>query len=81
MRDSDCLVIVEVRSRAASTFVSAAESVDSRKQRKLASAALHFLSRHPEFADANLRFDVVAIDGDAGTAKPDWIVDAFRPDG
>lgn len=80
MQDSDCLVFVEVRARAASAFASAAESVDNRKQRKLTRAALYFLSRHPEFGDANLRFDVVAIDSAAHSTTLDWIVDAFRPE-
>lgn len=80
MQDEDCLVFVEVRTRAAGSYASAAESVDARKQRKLAAAALYFLGRHPEFGNANLRFDVVAIDRGAKTATLDWIVDAFRPE-
>lgn len=75
------LVFVEVRSRT-NRFVSAAESVDFRKQRKLARAAGFFLLRHPAFRHHPVRFDVVALDG----PSPDryaiqWLRDAFRPGG
>lgn len=74
------LVFVEVRSRRTSRFASAAESVDSRKQQKLARAAGFFLSRRPAFRHHPVRFDVIALDG----PSPDryelqWVRDAFRP--
>ncbi len=75
------LVFVEVRSRT-NRFVSAAESVDFRKQQKLARAAGFFLLRRPAFRHHPVRFDVVALDG----PSPDryaiqWLRDAFRPGG
>lgn len=80
MLDENCLVFVEVRSRNRNSFVNARLTVDARKQRKLASAALLFLARHPRFDQYVCRFDVVGVDRDAdGTASLDWIRDAFRP--
>lgn len=80
MRDDDCLVVVEVRTRKSGRFASAAGTVDYFKQRKLARAAAVFLSRRNEFSELPLRFDVVALDGQtSGKYTIQWIRDAFRP--
>jgi len=55
------LVFVEVRLRGAGAHVSALESVDEHKQRKLISAARHYLMNHPEWSEHPCRFDVVAL--------------------
>ena len=81
MRDREVLVVVEVRHRGQNHFVPAAYTVDVHKQRKLIRATLAFLSQHPSYADDPIRFDVVALDVDAGgTQSLNWIRDAFRPD-
>jgi putative endonuclease len=81
MRDREVLVIVEVRHRGQKRFVPAAYTVDIHKQRKLIRATLTFLSQHPSYADDPIRFDVVALDVDAGgTQTLNWIRDAFRPE-
>ena len=74
MREGETLVVVEVRSRSNPGYGSAAESVDSRKQRRILLATQLYLAAHPEHADRALRFDVVAFDG---AAKLDWITAAF----
>ena len=76
MLDRECLVIVEVRCRRSSRFASPADTVDDRKQRKLARTAAMFVARTDQFATFRMRFDVVAIDGEG----IHWIRDAFRPD-
>ncbi len=75
MLDVNCLVFVEVRYRAAGQRVAAKLSIDARKQNKLVKTAAIFLSRHDRYARHTVRFDVVAVDGDA----LEWIRDAFRP--
>lgn len=81
MLDDECLVFVEVRYRKAGQFASAVESVDARKQRKLALAAAVFLSRKRHYTNYPVRFDVVAIDAvDNATPRLEWITDAFRPE-
>lgn len=80
MSEADCLVFVEVRYRRSSNFANALQSVDRRKQLKLARTAAFFLSREPGYANASVRFDVLAIDRKAGRVTLDWIRDAFRPD-
>jgi len=76
--DGPTLVIVEVRSRSAGSLVSAAESVDGRKRRRLVRTTRHLLMTHPDWADRPIRFDVLAIDIDvAGIAKFEWLRGAF----
>ncbi len=82
MLHGQSLVFVEVRSRKHSRFASAAESVDLRKQRKLARAAAFFLLRKPAFRHHPVRFDVVALDGPSPERYAiQWLRDAFRPGG
>ena len=80
MREQNCVVFVEVRSRGQKTPVPAAQTVDCRKQRRLCRAALVFLARHPEYDELGSRFDVLGIDrtGEHPVAV-NWVRDAFRP--
>lgn len=73
MLDGAVLVVVEVRARRPSRFVSAAESVDARKQQRIVHATQLFLASHPQHAQRSVRFDVVAFDG----AQARWIRAAF----
>jgi putative endonuclease len=73
MREGNTLVFVEVRYRASTRFGTPAETVDIRKQRKLAAAASHYLQRNP--TELPCRFDVIAL---SGTNRIDWIRDAFN---
>jgi putative endonuclease len=77
--DGDSLVMVEVRARRQGGLVTAAESIDAAKRRKLILAARHLLATHPQWSDRPLRFDVVAIDGiDTPSPHFDWIRNAFE---
>lgn len=77
-RDEDQIVIVEVRSRSGRSHGGALASIDARKIRKIVLATRHYLMTHPQFGDAPVRFDVVAIE-DRHAAEPDvhWIRNAF----
>ena len=73
MHEAGVTVFVEVRLRSSSAFASAGESVDSRKQRRIITAAQHYLSGRP---DAPCRFDCVLFGRlDAGAIE--WVRDAF----
>lgn len=77
-RQKDALVIFEVRARRRAAIVSALESVDASKQRKIRSTARFFLARHPALADLPTRFDIVAIEGiDCPKPRVRWIQNAF----
>lgn len=73
MREASTLVFVEVRFRASTRFGTPAETVDLRKQRKLAAAASHYLQRNS--INLPCRFDVIAL---SGPNRIDWIRDAFN---
>ena len=79
-RDGDAVVFVEVRYRGSHAFGGGAASVDARKRGKLVHAARLFLHRHPQFADAPCRFDVIDASGDPDAPRLEWLKDAFRAD-
>jgi putative endonuclease len=78
MRDANTVVFVEVRFRRSARFGGAAESVDARKQRRLAESATYYLQRHPALARCPARFDVVAIRPGGGANQLEWMQNAFQ---
>lgn len=77
MLEGALLVFVEVRLRRHTRYGGALASVDWRKQRKLARAALAWAQQHRDHAGRRQRFDVIGFSGLA--AEPEWIRDAWRP--
>ena len=63
------LVFVEVRARCEGSWVSAVESIDLRKQKKLRRVIEHFLAQYRGRAHS-ARFDVLAWDGKHWTHVP-----------
>ena len=78
MRDGDTVVVAEVRQRSSEAFGGALASVDARKRGRIMLATQMFLSEHPQYAEAPLRFDVLALDA---AGKIDWRRAAFDSDG
>jgi putative endonuclease len=72
MRDGQTLVFVEVRYRGSSRFGTPAETVDVRKQRRIAAAAADYLRTSRSVLPC--RFDVVAI---GAQDQIQWLKDAF----
>ncbi|MCM0149332.1 YraN family protein [Photobacterium galatheae] len=65
MKDGGCWVFIEVKFRAHNRYGSAAEAIDWRKQQRVKRAALYWLHSQGLSAEhCQLRFDVVAIQGD-----------------
>jgi putative endonuclease len=58
-RRGSVLVFVEVKARA--TLDAAAESLQTRQQRRIAAAAAAWLSLNPHDVDKNIRFDAVLV--------------------
>lgn len=75
MQQGPTLIFVEVRKRTSSRYGSAVESVDRFKQAKLLYSARHYLQQHPGWHSKSCRFDIVAIEGEAGKIR--WIQNAF----
>lgn len=74
-RRGDLTIFVEVKTRARSTdLATALESVNTRR---IVRAAQHFLSRNPQIADKDMRFDVIFL---APWTWPRHVKDAFTAD-
>ena len=77
MLDGDDLVFVEVRYRGPGSWVSAVESVDLAKQRRIARTCELFRRDHPEHRFRTVRFDVVAATKGNYGMELEWIRNAF----
>ena len=62
MKDGLYIVFVEVKYRQKNKFGLPREAVDSRKQKKIKKAALHYIARH-SLQNQDFRFDVVELLG------------------
>ena len=71
------LVFAEVKTRTSAAKARPADSVDSRKQRRLISAAQFYL-QHSPYADAPVRFDVVEVMPVDGGWRVHCIQNAFQ---
>ncbi|MBJ9975749.1 YraN family protein [Pseudomonas sp. S75] len=79
MLDADTVVFVEVRYRLHADYGGALESIDGRKQKRLALAATLFLQRQSRWAQCPCRFDVVALQGSHHAGRPLlWLKNAFE---
>ena len=76
-QDGATLCFVEVRSQTTGRFGVAAESVTVTKQQRLSRAAQWYLKRRRPAWEGPVRFDVVAIDTQAGKPFPKLIQNAF----
>jgi putative endonuclease len=81
MRDGATLVMVEVRYRANARSIDPAVTVTAAKQRRILNTARHYLQRHAAFADAPMRFDVVAVTESLDRPRLAWIRDGFDASG
>jgi putative endonuclease len=68
--DGQTLVIVEVRSTAGDDLERTAASVDQRKQKKIAEAAVRFLARNRLLENVNVRFDVLILGWPPAAREP-----------
>ena len=80
-RHGGAIVFVEIRYRASAAFLNPKETVDWRKQQRIARVAGHFLRSHPQFAQAPSRFDVVAVTRSNCKLQFEWIQNAFQAEG
>jgi len=74
-RDGATVAFVEVKWRRDASRGTPAEAVTPTKRRRLLSAARAWLAENPSGAAREVRFDVVAIEGETG--RTDWIRGAF----
>jgi putative endonuclease len=77
MRESQCLVFVEVRYRRDTRFGDASATVTRQKQSRIIRSAQYFRARHPQLQSLPCRFDVIAASGSLEQPSLNWIRDAF----
>ncbi len=75
-RDGSFLCFVEIKARSSNRYGPAIAAVDSRKQRRIARAAMLYLAMHP--TDRPCRFDVVGLDLGPDGWQVTLVKDAFR---
>lgn len=68
------LIFVEVKYRNSAKFGHVTEMVNYKKQQKLIKTAQFFLLKYPKYNQFNLRFDLIAFEGND---KYYWIEGAF----
>ncbi len=73
------MVVVEVKTRRGSQFGSPFEAVDTRKQRRLAAAALEYMAERN--LDMPLRFDVAAVFAENNAFRVELLRNAFDCEG
>ncbi|MDI7275333.1 MAG: YraN family protein [Anaerolineae bacterium] len=80
VRDGECLVFVEVRTRRGDQWGTPEESVTRPKQARMLQVAEHYLAEHHAW-DADWRIDLVAVDLDAHgrLRRLDVLRDVARP--
>ncbi|MBQ4379583.1 MAG: YraN family protein [Treponema sp.] len=61
-KKDDVLVFVEVKALPNGNAETLSHELDLRKQRKIIKTAYFFLSKHREYNDSKIRFDVIVID-------------------
>lgn len=67
--DDQTIVFVEVKTRSSDVAGLPAEAVDEYKQERITRMAVSYLKRH-DLLDCKVRFDVIAINWPADSAKP-----------
>jgi len=75
--DRGTLVFVEVKLRRSARFGRPEESVDQRKQRRIAAAAAEVIARGALPRASRFRFDVIAIDASTDPPRLTHFRDAF----
>lgn len=71
--DGDVLVFFEVKYRRTTDAGYAAEAVDMRKRYRICRVSDHYMMMNHISADTQVRYDVIAIDGD----HIEWIENAY----
>lgn len=75
LRD-DLLIFVEVRYRKNKAFGGALASIDQKKQQRILHTAAEFLHQEPKLNSKDIRFDVIAVEGEHAD-NIEWIQAAF----
>lgn len=77
MQDNDTIAFIEVRYRAANSYVKAVESIDRRKCERIIRTSQHYLLSFQQSNRFFCRFDVITVTGAWQSPQIGWIKNAF----
>ena len=76
--DEQILSFVEVRYRKNETLLTAIETIDERKCRKLLKTSAFYLNFEKKYQSYQCRFDILTITGNLKQPHVEWIKNAFQ---
>ncbi|NOG61378.1 MAG: YraN family protein [Proteobacteria bacterium] len=76
--DNDILIFFEIRYRKNEHFLSAVETVDQHKCKKIVITSEVYLNKHKKYQSYFCRYDVITISGALEQPVIEWIKNAFQ---
>jgi putative endonuclease len=76
--DKQILIFVEVRYRKNEHFLSAVETIDKHKCKKIVITSEYYLNQHKKYQSYLCRYDVITITGNLNKPVIEWIKNAFQ---
>ena len=76
-KNSDLLIICEVKARSKSRYFRPSDSVDRKKKNKILKLANAFLYKNRKYLNCNVRFDVIEVVIDGNILNLNCIENAF----
>ena len=76
--DQEILTFIEVRYRKDEQLLSAIETIDQNKCKKIIKTSEAFLNKHKKYQSYYCRFDVITITGEFKQPEIEWIKGAFQ---
>ncbi len=76
--DKNILVFIEVRYRKNEDFLSAVETIDQHKCKRIIITSEYYLNKHKKYQSYLCRYDVITITGELDKPVIKWIKNAFQ---
>ena len=76
--EKETLVFIEVRYRKNENYLSAIETIDRHKCKKIIITSEVYLNKRKKYQSYQCRFDVITITGDISEPVIEWIKSAFQ---
>ena len=76
--DKETLIFVEVRFRKNEDYLSAIETIDDRKCKKIITTSEVYLNKRKKYQSYQCRYDVITITGEIDEPVIKWIKSAFQ---
>ena len=76
--DKDILLFIEVRYRKNEHYMSAVETIDQHKCKKIVITSEYYLNKYRKYQSYFCRYDVITITGELKEPVIEWIKNAFQ---